>query len=64
MIEYQILVSQIDNAVHDYVIRWKYVPRYWPFVCEFTDHRRIPLTKASDAELWFFPWSASEQTAK
>ena len=25
---------------------------------EFTDHRRVPLTKASDAELWCFPWSA------
>ena len=25
---------------------------------EFTDHRWIPLTKASDAELWCFLWSA------
>ena len=25
---------------------------------EFTAHRRIPLTKASDAELWCFLWSA------
>ena len=29
---------------------------------EFTGHRWIPLTKASDAELWCFLWSALEQT--
>ena len=28
---------------------------------EFTCHRWIPLTKASDAELWCFLWSAPEQ---
>ena len=27
---------------------------------EFTRHRRIPRTKASDAELWCFLWSAPE----
>ena len=27
---------------------------------EFTGHRWIPLTKASDAELWCFLWSVSE----
>ena len=27
---------------------------------EFTGHRWIPRTKASDAELWCFLWSASE----
>ena len=27
---------------------------------EFTGHRRILHTKASDAELWCFLWSASE----
>ena len=27
---------------------------------KFTGHRWIPLTKASDAELWCFPWSAPE----
>ena len=31
---------------------------------EFTGHRWIPLTKASDAELWCFLWSAPEQTAE
>ena len=31
-----------------------------PLSVEFTGHRWIPLTKASDAELWCFPWSAPE----
>ena len=42
---------------HDDVIKWKHFPRYCPFVREFTGHRWIPLTKASDAELWCFLWS-------
>ena len=29
-----------------------------PFYQEFTGHRWFPLTKASDAELWCFRWSA------
>ena len=33
-----------------------------PLCGEFTGHRWIPLTKTSDAELWYFLWSASEQT--
>ena len=36
-------------------------PRYWPFCGEFTGHRWIPYTKASDAELWYFLWSASSK---
>ena len=39
---------------HDDVIKWKYFPRYWPFVRGTTGHRWIPLTKANDAELWCF----------
>ena len=31
---------------------------------ETTGHRCIPLTKASDADLWCFLWSAPEQTAE
>ena len=31
---------------------------------EFTGHRRLPLTKASDAEFWCFLWCAPEQSAK
>ena len=34
-----------------------------PLWGEFTVHEWIPLTKASDAELWCFLWSAPEQTA-
>ena len=33
-----------------------------PLCGEFTGPRWIPLTKASDAELWCFRWSATEQT--
>ena len=42
---------------HD-VIKRKHFPRYWPFCGEFTGHRWITLTKASDAELWCPLWSA------
>ena len=35
-----------------------------PLCGEFTCHRWIPLTKASDMELWCFLWSATEQTFK
>ena len=45
---------------HDDVIKWKHFPCYWSFVGDFTGHRWIPLTKASDAELWSFLWSAPE----
>ena len=31
-----------------------------PLCGEFTAHQWIPLTKASDAELWWFLWSAPE----
>ena len=35
-----------------------------PLCGEFTGHRWTPLTKASDAELWCFLWSAPEQTVE
>ena len=35
-----------------------------PLWGEFTGHRWIPLTKASDAELWCFIWSAPEWTVE
>ena len=41
-----------DN--HDDVIKWKKIPRKWPFVRGIHRSRWIPRTKASDAELWFF----------
>ena len=31
-----------------------------PLCGEFTGHRRIPRTKVSDAELWYFIWYVSE----
>ena len=45
---------------HNDVIKWKHFSRYWPFVREIHRSRWIPLTKASDAELWCFLWSAPE----
>ena len=46
---------------HDDVIKWKHFPHSRPLCGEFTGQRWIPLTKASDAELWCFLWSAPEQ---
>ena len=49
---------------HDDVIKWRHFPRYWPFVRGI---HRSPVnspTKASDAELWYFRWSAPEQTVE
>ena len=47
---------------HDDVIKWKYFPRYWPFVRGI--HQSLvesPFTKGSGAELWCFRWSALEK---
>ena len=56
------MCGKIDQpqAKHDDVIKWKHFPRYWPLCGEFTGHRWIPRTKASDAEFWCFLWSAPE----
>ena len=35
-----------------------------PLCWKFTDHWRIQLIKACDAELWYFLWSAPERTAE
>ena len=43
---------------HDDVIKWKYFLRSDPLCGEFTGHRWIPHTKASDGEIWCFLWSA------
>ena len=48
------------GEIHDDVIKWKHFPRNWPFVRGIHRSRWIPHTKASDAELWCFIWSASE----
>ena len=42
-------------------MKWKHTG---PLCGEFTGHRLIPLTKASDAELWCCLWSVPEQTDK
>ena len=45
---------------HDDVIKWKHFPRNWPFVRRIHRSPVNSRTKASDAELWCFLWSASE----
>ena len=49
---------------HDDVLKWIRFPRYRPLCGEFTGLRWIPHTQAGDAERWYFPWSAPEQTAE
>ena len=46
-----------STTVHNDVIKWK----LFRVTSPFTGRRRIPLTKASDAKLWRFLWSAPEQ---
>ena len=58
-IRYSASMGQI-SSIHDDVIKWKHFPRNWPFVREIHRSRWILHTKASDAELWCFLWSASE----
>ena len=53
--------TQNNGIFHDDIIKWKLFPRYWPFVRESIGHRRIHFTKANDAELWCFLWSAPEK---
>ena len=43
---------------HDDVTKWKHFPLYWRFIRGIHRSPVIPLTKASDAELWF-SWSCS-----
>ena len=60
--------GRFHPILHDDVIIWKHFPRNWPFVREIhwcqPGHRWISLTKASDAELCYFLWSAPEQTVE
>ena len=57
-------ITETGPCFHDDVIKWKHFPRYWLLLGEFTGDRWIPRTKASDAELWCFLWSASEPTVE
>ena len=61
---HEINISQWEASCHDDVIKWKHLPRNWPFVRGIHRSRWIPHTKASDAELWCFLWSASENTVE
>ena len=52
-------------SIHDDVIKWTH------FFCvtgplrgDFTGHRRIPFTKASDAELWYFYMGLNKRLSK
>ena len=53
-----LLDSVMVMPSHDDVIKWKHFPRTGPLCRVFPGHHWIPLTKASDAELWCFLWSA------
>ena len=54
--------SVLMSQLHDDVIKWKHLTRYWPFVRgKFTGQRWVPHTKASDAERWCFLWSAQKK---
>ena len=62
-----------DDAVvgkTDHFTRWRHKKENilhiftGPLWEEFSGYRLIPLTKASDAELWCFLWSAPEQTVE
>ena len=39
------------RLIHDDVIKWKHIRRYWHFVRGNHGYRWFPLTKANDAEL-------------
>ena len=60
-----LLMRQLIDS-HDHVIKWKHFPVTGPLWGEFTGHRWIPLTKASDSKLWCFfnpvPEQMVEQT--
>ena len=52
--------KSIDTHWHDDIIKWKPFPRYFPSCGKFAGHQWKSLTKASDAELWCFLWSAPD----
>ena len=52
----------IYQAFHDDVIKWKHFHVTGLLWRKYTGHRWIPITKASNAELWRFLWSVLEQT--
>ena len=57
----------VRHSASSQMPRWRHQMETFSLVTdplwgEFTGHRSIPFTKASDAELWWFLWSAPEQT--
>ena len=64
MLYFKILSSpedkELEVAGQDNGIKWKHFPRYSHLCGEFTSHRWIPRTKASDVELWCFLWFSPE----
>ena len=48
---------------HDDVIKWKHFSVIGPLCRESTSHQWIPLTKASEAELWCFLCSTAEKNS-
>ena len=75
-LSYNSYCTPIILLLHDDATRWKKASnmmtssngntfRVTGHLCgEFTGHRWIPRTKASDAELWCFLWSAPDWTAE
>ena len=57
---YSLIYGCYQSSAHDDVIKWKHFRLTGHLCREFTGPRWIPPTKASDAELWCFLWSASE----
>ena len=54
------MMNHVTDIYHDDVIKWN-IFRVTGHLCrEFTGPRWIIRTKASDAELWCFLWSAPE----
>ena len=49
---------------HDDVMKWKHLRVSGSLWGEPQGHLSIPLTQASDAELWYRIWSVPEQTVE
>ena len=51
--EFYEIHAKHSEVSHDDVIKWKYFPRYWPFVRGIHRSPVNSCTKAGDAELWW-----------
>ena len=58
IIDFFMCICQPQNTIyrfcHKDVIKWKHLPRYWPYVRGIHRSQVNSYTKASDAELWCF----------